>query len=261
MSSFRIQTAQTNALPFSLVSKAFEEELLKSREIAFYSPSQDSAVTAMPVNLLRGAAHRKIWELTTSDFYPESYIFGSIARTAGSHRSSFLKSPHHGRRAVPELIRAGPTGSVNVLSMGSATDPAANTVELVVSTVDASTASRARELSSNVLSLQRAIDYLAKAKAAARSPELRAAYHSLFRGLDILLNTGRWDRVSSELRDLCANQYPISFAIGALRFCSSASSQIPGWEVILQQAIKTARQQNVDVSRAMRGLLESNAAK
>ena len=105
------------------------------------------------------------------------------------------------------------------------------------------------------LASKEADDLLVGARSAARANDMRAAYEKAFRGLDIILRSAEWNKVSSELEEICSDNYPAAFGIGAVRFASGAASRIPNWDLIIKRLIQTARQQKVDVSRAMRGLL------
>jgi hypothetical protein len=101
--------------------------------------------------------------------------------------------------------------------------------------------------------------WLTKARVAVlEARDLRAAYHGVFRGLDILLRSARWQQVSVELEEICSERYPVEFGIGAMRFVSSASARIPKWNFILEKLANSAKGQGTDVQRAMRGLVEKN---
>ena len=103
--------------------------------------------------------------------------------------------------------------------------------------------------------------WLKKARAVAETGNLRAAYHSVYRGLDILLKDANWAQVAAELEEICSGQYPVAFAVGAVRFVSSAAERIPHWKAILRKLEEATRREKKDVRRALRGLVEGNAAK
>jgi hypothetical protein len=82
---------------------------------------------------------------------------------------------------------------------------------------------------------RRRMNDLTKAREAALEGDLRTAYHHLYRGLDTLFLTAKWDEVSAELKEICTTTYPSAFGIGALRFSSDASKYIPDWDILLKQ--------------------------
>jgi hypothetical protein len=110
------------------------------------------------------------------------------------------------------------------------------------------------------LALKQANDLLASAREAARANDMRTAYGKVFRGLDILLRSAQWKHIGSELEEMSSELYPAEFGIGAVRFASDAASRIPRWNLILNRLTTTAKKQNVDVAKAMRGLLRTYEA-
>jgi len=98
------------------------------------------------------------------------------------------------------------------------------------------------------------------ARHAARTGDLRLAYHHAYRALDLLLKNAMWNEIAIILDEICSDKYPVDFGIGILRFVSSASRHIPRWEHILQQAVRLAKAERRDAKRAMRGLVGINEA-
>lgn len=112
------------------------------------------------------------------------------------------------------------------------------------------------------LDLQRAqVDaWLNDARQAAKNGNLRAAYHNVYRGFDLLLKNAEWSQIAKELNEVCSDEYPVAFGIGATRFVSSAAQKIPGWTLIIEKLKKIAQAQRKDVQYALRGLITVDAA-
>jgi hypothetical protein len=102
--------------------------------------------------------------------------------------------------------------------------------------------------------------FLNSAREHAKLGDLRLAYRDALRGLDILLRFASWSRVSVELEEMSSGKYPASFGIGAMRFASGAAKSIPNWTSILEALVTVAQNQNLDVRRAMRGLVGTNGS-
>lgn len=164
-----------------------------------------------------------------------------------------------------EYTTMGLSGSVSSVTLRSAgTQPASNVVNSFLSPIGNTTSSNAREIvllgMAYALAGKDADEGLSNARAAALSGNLRLAYRNLYRGLDSLLKVGNWQRVGAELNEICSSRYPVTFGIGAMRFLSSAADRIPNWSDVLYKLIVTARQQNQNVPRLFRGLLEIDGA-
>jgi len=99
---------------------------------------------------------------------------------------------------------------------------------------------------------------LTSARKHATLGDLRLAYRDALRGLDILLRCASWWRVGIELEEMSSSKYPASFGIGAMRFASGAAKSIPNWTSILRALAATAQAQNLNVRKAMRGLIETD---
>lgn len=100
-------------------------------------------------------------------------------------------------------------------------------------------------------------DHLVTARRCAVDDNLRDAYHHVYRGLDIYLRLAEWNKVSSELKEITSDKYPVAFGMGALRFSAGSRNNIPDWKEIIEKFVVTIINQNKsygDPSKLLRGL-------
>jgi hypothetical protein len=262
VSRYQIRTARTAKLPPFVPFGAYSEQTWKLDDIPPYLTGDVSNETWV---VPRGLSEALPANMPLAVIIPDSYPHPANERPAS--QVTLFKVPHHGavefRNKTTSSSQAGSVSTVTLHS--SMTDPGANTVQSFVSSIEDSTTAAASLVIvlgvAHALVAKQADEWLAKARAAARVGDLRAAYHGVYRGLDVLLKSAKWHRVSAELEEICSDQYPVTFGIGAMRFVSGAAERIPNWNTILERLRETARRQNADVRKAFRGLVEANAAK
>ena len=265
VSAYQIQTARTAKLPpFVSFGTYLEQEQKPGNNPPYLIGDVSNETWIVPRGLSEALPADMPAAVTIPGPYPQT---PTAAPARAARQLSFFKVPHHApvefRNRITGSSQAGSVSTVTLRS--SATEPAANTVQSFFSSIDDSTTSVVGLIIvlgvAHALATKQADDWLAKARAAVRTGDLRAAYHAVYRGLDVLLKSAQWHRVSAELEEICSDQYPVAFGIGAIRFVSSAAERIPNWNAILRSLKKTAQREKRDVSKAFRGLTEVNGAK
>lgn len=103
-------------------------------------------------------------------------------------------------------------------------------------------------------------NWLASATADAQVGNLRAAYRSIFRGLDQLFLTANWSEVTAVLEEICSERYPTDLGIGIMRFASDAAPHIQKWNSILAKLKEMIDKNGGDAAKLLRGLIRDDAA-
>lgn len=264
-SKYQVQTARTARFPpFSVFDNHSEREW----QPATYVPTANQYSNATGI-VPHPTSNAPLTELVLAINIPDSYPrIPSIILVNPARRSPTLfKVPHHGSARYHEVIPLRyEMLNLNRLALRSAvTEPSSNTITSLVSTDQNSTAAIAGSIVglglSNAIVAKEADEWLTKARVAARAGDLRTAYHGVYRGLDVLMKTAKWERVSAELEEIGSDSYQVAFGIGAMRFASRAAERIPKWNVILMNLVQTAQRRKVDIRTAFRGLIKTNGAK
>jgi hypothetical protein len=233
----------------------------------FFARSYSNATgVALRTNPL-GASFDVDLAINVPNSYPQSLIEATPRHGRTSRNESFLRiipnsGQPHSEEAKVRLMLASPLSTIAVRS--AETRPAIERITSEAWTArnwsDTIFAEWIVAIGDDGLASDKAKEQLSMARAAACANEMRLAYRHLYRGLDFLLRRGKWRRVSTELEEVCSQQYPAAFGIGAMRFSSEAAQRIPRWNAILKKLAETARLQGIDVRKAMRGLVETNGA-
>lgn len=97
-------------------------------------------------------------------------------------------------------------------------------------------------------------ELLSKVRAASAANNLRQAYREIFRMLNRLFAQGDWGLAAAVLRVLCAQPYPVSIGVGAVRFSSSVARHLSKWRDLIKQLERRIVAEGKDPSEVLRGL-------